>query len=353
MWSPIERTWVFPALSAMIFCGPFLSPVFADLIATSTLSWHWIEWITLIAAGVVLSLITILLPETYAPIILGWKAAALRDATGSSKYRGPQDRQTTFIKRTITSTQRPWLYLSQEPIVICLSLYLVLIYCILFGFLPGFNYIFGTTASHGSAHGVYEWPQRITGLSFLPMNIGFLLALVPLYWIYARYKRQVATGSVRPEERLIYAMIGAPLLPVSILLMAYIAKPNISFWCPLVASGVFGFASITIFISCYQYVIDAYEERCSSALVGMTVTRYVAAGTSTLLVPVTMFTDNDQPSCSMQPWQCMRILAFSIVCCGWEWLLRCLWLSYRSFSTAMDLGSERRAGMLRSETEIE
>lgn len=278
MWLPLERTRVFPALSAMIFCGPFLSPVIANLIGTSTLAWHWIEWITLIAAGIVLIFMIMLLPETYAPTILQRKAADLWQVTGSQHYRGAQDQQSTLRDRVLESLCLPWLYLSQEPLVMCFSLYLVLIYCVLFGFLPGFNYFFWRSASNDHAHGIYAWSQSTTGLAFLPMRVGSMLALVPPYWIYSRYTRQVEQDSVRPQERLIHAMMGAPRLPVSVLWIAYTSKPSISFWCALVASGVFGFARITIFISCYQYVIDAYEERCSSALVGMAVTRYIAAG---------------------------------------------------------------------------
>lgn len=65
---------------------------------------------------------------------------------------------------------------------------------------------------------------------------------------------------------------------MSIFWLAWTPPTGVSFWCPLVASGIFGFASLTIFISIYQYTIDAYERGCASALVGMTISRYVVGG---------------------------------------------------------------------------
>ncbi|KAF7185405.1 putative efflux pump kojT [Pseudocercospora fuligena] len=277
MWTPAERTWIFPALSAMIFCGPFLSPVFADLIATSeVLSWHSIEWITLIFTGIVLVLIVLFLPETYAPVLIRWQAEAFEGITGQNASQASQ-RTSTLRKRISDNMRLPWLYLLHEPIVFSLSLYLVLIYSILFGFLPGFTYIFGTAASRDYPHGIYGWSQKKSSLAFLPLSVGFLLSFLPLLWIYPRYKRKLARGTMTPEERLLSALIGAPLLPASILWLGYTSRPETSVWSPLAANVLFGFASIMIFNSCYSYVIDAYEAKCSSALVGMTVTRYVAA----------------------------------------------------------------------------
>jgi hypothetical protein len=39
-----------------------------------------------------------------------------------------------------------------------------------------------------------------------------------------------------------------------------------------------GFAIMGIFISTYQYLIDAYEAHAASALVGITFVRYIVAG---------------------------------------------------------------------------
>lgn len=85
-------------------------------------------------------------------------------------------------------------------------------------------------------------------------------------------------GKVEPEERLWFAMISAPCMTVAILWMAWSSWANVSFWSPIVATVFFGFGTLGVFISSYQYIIDSFEVYAASALVGMTVTRYCVAG---------------------------------------------------------------------------
>lgn len=73
-------------------------------------------------------------------------------------------------------------------------------------------------------------------------------------------------------------MIGAPFLPIGIFWLGWTARPSISLWLPLVGGLFAGFATMSIFVSCIQYLIDAFENYTASALVGMTLTRYVVAG---------------------------------------------------------------------------
>jgi hypothetical protein len=81
-----------------------------------------------------------------------------------------------------------------------------------------------------------------------------------------------------PEQRLIFAMIGAPFLPIGLFWMGWTAYPSLSPWPALVASVPIGFAIMGIFISTYQYLIDTFEAHAASALVGATFVRYVVAG---------------------------------------------------------------------------
>ena len=102
----------------------------------------------------------------------------------------------------------------------------------------------------------------------------------PVWPVYKRFKRRLANAvkegktKVVPEERLFHALIGAPLLPISIFWMGWSSWSGVSIWSPLAASVVFGFAVMQLYISCYQYIIDSYEVFAASALVGMTLTRY-------------------------------------------------------------------------------
>ncbi|KAI4119251.1 MAG: hypothetical protein LQ338_007309 [Usnochroma carphineum] len=279
LWSPMERVYAFPVFANAAFMGPIFGPVVGGFVGQSTLvSWRWTEWITLIISGLVLASIVFLQPETYAPILLKWKAAHLRALTGDERYRAEVEiRQDTFLHRLKKALYRPFLLTAQEPVIMLLALYLTVIYIILFTFLNGYTFIFVET---------YGFSEGITGLSFLGIGVGLCLAslLVPFIYVFARHdlaKIKAEGGSrLPPEFRLWFAMFGAPAIPISLFWMGWTTNPSISYWSPLVASVFFGYGILCVFISSYQYIIDSYETYSASALASVTLIRYVAAGGS-------------------------------------------------------------------------
>jgi hypothetical protein len=72
--------------------------------------------------------------------------------------------------------------------------------------------------------------------------------------------------------------LGAPFLPIGLFWMGWTAYPSVSIWAPITSCVPVGFAIISIFISTYQYLIDAYEAHAASALVGITFVRYIISG---------------------------------------------------------------------------
>ena len=215
-------------------------------------------------------------PETYAPTLLKWKAAYLRELTGDHRYRAEIEiREDTFFRRIRTALYRPFLLTSREPIIMLVALYLTIIYVILFTFLDGYKFIFAD---------IYGFSQGTTGLAFLGIGIGICFAslLVPLIYVWAHRdlaKIKAAGGDrLPPEFRLWFGMFGAPAIPVSMVWLGWTAVPSISYWSPLAATVLFGFGILTIFISCYQYIIDSYEIFAASALASITLIRYVVAG---------------------------------------------------------------------------
>ncbi|KAK3168480.1 hypothetical protein OEA41_004928 [Lepraria neglecta] len=277
LWNPMERVYAFPVFANAAFMGPIFGPVVGGFIGQSSLvSWRWTEWITLIISGLILFNVVLFQPETYAPILLKWKASRLRELTGDDRYKAEVEiRDVTFVKRLGRALYRPFLLTFSEPIIIFIALYLTVIYIILFTFLNGYTFVFTET---------YGFSEGITGLSFIGIGIGLCLAsiLVPIIYMWA--KRDLAKikeqGGDRlpPEFRLWFAMFGAPAIPISMLWMGWTAYPDISYWSPLAASVLFGYGILCVFISSYQYIIDAYEAYAASALASATLIRYVAAG---------------------------------------------------------------------------
>jgi hypothetical protein len=71
--------------------------------------------------------------------------------------------------------------------------------------------------------------------------------------------------------------LGAPWLPIGLFWMGWTAYSSVSVWAPILSCIPTGFAILGIFISTYQYLIDAYEAHAASALVGVTFVRYIVA----------------------------------------------------------------------------
>lgn len=222
-----------------------------------------------------------------------WKAKHLRDLTGDDRYVAPLEvAKDNFAHRLQLALYRPFLLTFYEPIVMLVALYLTVIYIILFTFFDGYNYskcnislltnVWLMLSVFADIHGT---SQGVTGLCFLGIVVGLLSAMLLIPIIYHWAKRDLAKikeqGGDRlpPEFRLWFSMLGGSIaIPVSLFWLGWTSDPNISIWSPLAASVLFGYGILCVFITSYQYLIDAYETYAASALASATLIRYVAAG---------------------------------------------------------------------------
>lgn len=280
MWDGVEKTWAFPLYAIAAFGGPMLGAVMGAYIGPSPLvSWRWAEWTMLLLSGLVVVLVFLLMPETYPPLLLRWKAKHLRRITGDDRFRSEHEIiEATLFSRLRVSMTRPFLMFT-EPIILAMTLYLTVVYIVLFTFLVGWPDIFEVT---------YDISQGLANIIFLAMAIGlqFNFLLIPLVYrltIKDTKKPDASTTTFNPEMRLYYAMFGpAVCIPVSLFWMGWTAAPAIGIWSPILAAALFGFGVTGVFISAYMYVIDSYEMYSASALTFTALVRYVVAGGMTV-----------------------------------------------------------------------
>ncbi|KAL2830755.1 major facilitator superfamily domain-containing protein [Aspergillus cavernicola] len=305
LWNPLEKTLTFPLYAITSFGGPVLGPVIASYMGQGTLSWRWTNWIMLIMSGLVMAVILLFQPETYAPLLLKWKATHYRKITGDRRYRSEMDMEkVALFSRITTACARQFTLTIHEPIILFIALYMTVIYIVLFTFFDGYPFIFQE---------VYGVSQGMTNIIWIAMYVGIALASFWVPVVYVWTKREFAASTnppmtetsstsqgdpaenaasddestkkphpTRPENRLWFAMLGAPFIPIGLFWMGWTDYKSISIWSPIVASAVFGFGTITVFISSYMYVIDSYDKYAASALGFMTVSRYCAAGGMTV-----------------------------------------------------------------------
>ena len=230
-----SRAKIFPFFACIAFVGVNMGPLIGGYIGHSDMPWRWTEWITLCVSGFILVLVVLLLPETYAPTILTWKAQALRKSTGNDRYKSILEiKNITLGGKMRTALSRPFMILFSEPIVVLFTLYMTVLYVVSFSFFASFPYIFGSPRT-------YNFSQGGTYLVFLAIITGVVVcALVtPLFGLVIKREAIQAAKEGHdhppPEAMLWWAMIGAPALPVSLFWLAWTTYKSVSFWSAIIA----------------------------------------------------------------------------------------------------------------------
>ena len=278
MFDSVEKTWAFPVYSITSFGGPMLGAVMGAYIGpSSTATWRWTEWSMLIASAAVLMLILCFMPETYGPLLLQWKAEHYRRITGDTRFACDHEIiPATLFSRLKVSMTRPFLMLT-EPIILIMTVYLTVVYIVLFTFLVGWPYLFEST---------YGLEQGLANIIFIAMFVGTWMnfVLVPIvYRITLRRTRRFKDRTFDPETRLLYGMFGASIsIPVSLFWLGWTNYATTSVWSGICAVALFGFGINGIFTCAYMYVIDSYQVYSASALTFVALIRYLAAGGMTV-----------------------------------------------------------------------
>jgi len=124
-----ERGLAMSLFAAAPFMGPVLGPIVGGFVG-ETIGWRWVEGVMAIFTGVLWIIGSLVIPETYPPVILRKRAQKLSKMTGKV-YRSQgevQQGKVSFGHVFKTALLRPWILLFREPIVFLLSIYMAIIY---------------------------------------------------------------------------------------------------------------------------------------------------------------------------------------------------------------------------------
>lgn len=178
-------------------------------------------------------LCSLLVPETYAPVLLRKRAATLSKMSGKV-YKSQQDAQqgvVTAAHAFKTALSRPWVLLFKEPIVLLLSTYMAIIYGMIWE--PRITNtsltLSGTLYMLFAAYPiVYQekrgWTAGVGALPFLGVAVGMIAAVGYSTWDNKRYIRCMKKdphGIAPPETRLPPAMVGGVSIVVGLIWFAW------------------------------------------------------------------------------------------------------------------------------------
>lgn len=134
LWRNEERGVPMAAFSAAPFLGPAIGPLVGGFLGDAA-GWRWLYWLQLILSGVAWFLITVTVPETYAPTILKRRAKKLRKAENDPKYVTEGELNALPINEKLRIVLlRPFQLLLLEPIVLFISVYMSVLYGLLYMF---------------------------------------------------------------------------------------------------------------------------------------------------------------------------------------------------------------------------
>jgi MFS family permease len=255
------------------FLGPTLGPVIGGFLgqyatADGYLGWRWVQVFLAVFTGLIWIAQGILIPETYAPLLLSKRADRLSALTGRvyrSKFeieRGRLSARNAFT----AALGRPWILLFSEPIVLLLSIYMAIVYGTLYMLFDAFPIIF---------QDIRGWGEGVGSLPFLAVMIGMMIAVGLNMYDNKRYVRihKAHNGFAPPEARLPPTMWGGLAIPVGLFWFAWTNSESMPWIVSVLATAPFGFGMVFVFLGIMNYLIDAYTIYAASVLAANSIIR--------------------------------------------------------------------------------
>ncbi|PLB34308.1 MFS transporter [Aspergillus candidus] len=253
--------------AAAPFLGPVLGPVIGGFLGMNA-GWQWVLGFLAIFSGALWISCSLIVPETYAPVLLQRRAARLSQLTGKvyrSKLEIDQGKKS-LAGAFKTALSRPWILLFREPIVLLLSIYMAIIYGTLYMMFAAFPIVFRRDRG---------WNQGISGLAFLGIMVGMMCAVTYTIIDNKRYVKTQArhNGFAPPEARLPPCLVASIAVPIGLFWFAWSNGPEVHWMASITAGAPFGFGMVLVFLSLMNYLIDSYTIFAASVLAATSVLR--------------------------------------------------------------------------------
>ncbi|KAJ7927029.1 major facilitator superfamily domain-containing protein [Mycena leptocephala] len=274
IWAVEKRGIASSMFAASVFLGPVMGPIVAGYIVESSLSWRWVFWVMMIFTGTCTFIMVLTLPETYAPVLLLKKVKAKRqaDPVGAQYLFATHEKQDWSLRGIVKRTLfRPFQMLAGEPILVLVTVYLSLVYGVMYCLFEAFPIIFIEKRGFTIAQ---------NGLIFIGVGIGTTLGALLDMRNSRRYPQLMKTwrGFPPPEERLLGGMVGGCAFAVGIFWLGWSGQyPSVPWYVPALSTIFVGMSISLIFISFLSYLVDTYLAHAASAFAANTFCRSLVA----------------------------------------------------------------------------
>ncbi|AQZ09566.1 hypothetical protein BZL39_A05010 [Zygosaccharomyces parabailii] len=272
MWRNEERGSAMAIFSVAPFLGPVMGPIVGSLLSVKC-SWRWVYYFMIIFSGCLYGIMFIFLPETHHQTILKRRAKKLR-AKGDNSYRAISEIKTRSVKKIAKDTLLRPIILLSELIVFLVTLYMAVIYGLLYMFFFAYPVVY----SEGK-----HWGDIKTSLMFIPLGAGTILGTLAAPFLNKDYvkraRKYTDQGQVPPAElRLIPMMIGCWFVPIGLFAYAWSSYPHISWAGPAFSGFSCGFGFMMLYNPANNYIVDSYQHYAASGLAAKTFVRSMWGG---------------------------------------------------------------------------
>jgi len=208
--------------------------------------------------------------ETYAPILLERKAKRMRKETGNPNLVSKLDLGINTGQLWKRSLLRPLKLMFLSLICAMMSLYLAIVYGIMYLLFTTFTFVFEEN---------YGFSQSIVGLVYIGLGVGMLLGLAILGASSDPIMKKLAAkhsgGKMKPEYRLPLLMYAGPFIPVGLFIYGWTAQYQIQWAVPLFGTMLVGVGLLAAFMCLTTYLVDAFERYAASAMAANTILRSI------------------------------------------------------------------------------
>lgn len=221
-----------------------LGPVLGGFIAAGP-GWRWTFWLLGIFGGVVGVTALAIMRETHPKVILERKAAHLRATTGhphlQSKLAGKPLAPGQVILQILI---RPTMLLFQSPILFVISLYVALVFGVMYLLFTTFPSVF---------EGQYGFNTSISGLVYLGLGVALVASMLLFNVLNGRVQaarmRADGTQQPRPEYRLLLMIWFSPCVGLGLIIYGWTAHYRVHWIVPIIGTVFMGFGAFFVIVS--------------------------------------------------------------------------------------------------------
>lgn len=182
--------------------------------------------------------------ETHPKIILERRAARLRVSTGNPDFRSKLAKPVSPRLVLMQALVRPTMMLLRSPILLVISLYVALVFGLMYLLFTTFTDVFETQ---------YGFTTALSGLTYLGLGVALLAAMVTFSALNERVtKARMAadgTDTKRPEYSLILMIWFSPCVGLGLFLYGWTAEYRVHWIVPIIGTAIVGFGAFFVIVS--------------------------------------------------------------------------------------------------------